>query len=53
MSFITLLEQDLKKYCVEAEEKHDMPSFLKSNALRKTIKDKKHVVKDLDFLISK
>ena len=53
MSCITSLEQDVEKYCDEAEEKHDMSLFLKSNALRKTIKDKKQVVKDLDFSISK
>ena len=29
-----------------------MSLFLKSNALRKTVKDKKQVVKDLDFSIS-
>ena len=49
MPCITSLEQDVEKYCDEAEEKHDMTLFLKSNALRKTIKDKKQVVKDLDF----
>ena len=49
MPCITSLEQDVEKYCDEAEEKHDMTLFLKSNALRKTIKDKKKVVKDLDF----
>ena len=48
MSCITSLEQDVEKYCDEAEEKH-MSLFLKSNALGKTIKDKKQVVKDLDF----
>ena len=48
MFCITSLEQDVKKYCDEAEEKH-MSLFLKSNALGKTIKDKKQVVKDLDF----
>ena len=53
MSCITSLEQDVEKYRDEAEEKHDISLFLKSNALRKTIKDKKQVVKDLDFLISK
>ena len=30
-----------------------MSLFLKSNALRKTVKDKKHWGKDLDFSISK
>ena len=50
---ITLLEQDVEKYCDKAEEKHDMSLFLKSNTLRKTIKDKKQVVKDLYFSISK
>ena len=53
MSCITSLEQDDAKYCDEAEEKHDMSLILKSNALKKTIKDKKQVVKDLDFPISK
>ena len=53
MSCITLFEQDVEKYCDEAEEKHDMSLFLKSNVLRKTIKDKKQVVKDLDFPVSK
>ena len=41
------------EYCDKAEEKHDMSLFLKSNTLRKTIKDKKQVVKDLYFSISK
>ena len=50
---ITLLEQDVEKYCDKAEEKHDMSLFLKSNTLRKTIKDKKQMVKDLYFSISK
>ena len=36
MSCITLLKQDVEKYCDKAEEKHEMSSFLKSNALRKT-----------------
>ena len=41
MSCITSLEQDVEKYCDEAEEKHVMSLFLKSNALRKTkIKNK-------------
>ena len=53
LSCITSLEQDVEKYCDEAEEKHDMTLFLKSNALIKTIKDNKQVVKDLDLLISK
>ena len=53
LSCITSLEQDVEKYCDDVEEKHDMPLFLKSNVLRKTIKDKKQVVKDLDFSISK
>ena len=35
------------------EEKHGMSLFLKSDALRKAIKDKKQVVKDLDFSICK
>ena len=51
MSCITSLVQDVEKYCDEAEEKRVFVS--KSNALRKTIKDKKQVVKDLDFSISK
>ena len=46
MSCITSLEQDVEKYYDEAEEKHDMSLFLKTNALRITIKDKKQVVKD-------
>ena len=50
---ITLLEQDVEKYCDKAEEKHDTSLFLKSNTLRKTIKDKKQMVKDLYFSISK
>ena len=53
MSCITLLKQDVEKYCDQAEEKHEMSLFLKSNALRKTIKGKKQVVKGLDFSISK
>ena len=53
MSCNTSLEQDVKKYCDEAEEKHDVSLFFKSNALRKTIKDKKQMVKALDFSISK
>ena len=53
MSCITSLEQDVEKYCDEAEEKHDMSLFLKTNALRITIRDKKQVVKDLNFSISK
>ena len=52
MSCITLLKQDVEKYCDKAEEKHEMSLFLKSNALRKTIKGKKQVVKGLDFSIS-
>ena len=52
MSCITSLEQDVEKYCDEAEEKHDMSLFLKTNALRITIRDKKQVVKDLNFSIS-
>ena len=52
ISCITSLEQDVEKYCDKAEEKH-MSLFLKSNTLRKTIKDKKQVVKDLYFSISK
>ena len=51
MSCVTSLEEEVAKYCDKAEEKHDMSLFLKLNALRKTIKDKKVVVKDLDFLI--
>ena len=51
MSCVTSLEEEVAKYCDEAEEKHDMSLFLKLNALRKTIKDKKVVVKDLDFSI--
>ena len=53
MSCVTSLEQDVEKYCDEAEEKHDMSLFLKTNALRITIRDKKQVVKDLNFSISK
>ena len=53
MSCITSLEQDVEKYCDEAEEKHYMSFFLKRNALRKAIKDKKQVVKDLEFSIYK
>ena len=53
MSCITLLKQDVEKYCDKAEEKHEISLFLKSNALRKTIKSKKQVVKGLDFSISK
>ena len=51
MLCVTSLEEEVAKYCDEAEEKHDMSLFLKLNALRKTIKDKKVVVKDLDFSI--
>ena len=46
ISCITSLEQDVEKYCDKAEEKHDMSLFLKSNTLRKIIKDKKQVAKD-------
>ena len=53
LSCITSLEQYVEKYCDEAEEKHDRSLFLKRNALRKTIKRKKQVVKDVDFSIFK
>ena len=53
MSCITSLEQDVEKYCDEAEENHDMYLFLKSNAVRKTIKDKNQMARDLNFSISK
>ena len=53
LSCITSLEQYVEKYRDEAEEKHDRSLFLKSNVLRKTIKRKKQVVKDVDFSIFK
>ena len=53
MSYITSLEQDVEKYWDESEEKHGMSLFLKSNALRKTTKDKTQVMKGFNFSISK
>ena len=38
---------------VVKQKKNMMSLFLKTKALRKTIKDKKLVLKDLDFSISK
>ena len=40
MSCITSLEQDVEKYCAEAEEKHDISLFLKSNVLVFTVRQK-------------
>ena len=44
---VVSLQKDVEKCCDEAEAKHDISLFLKSNALRKTIKEKEQDVKDL------
>ena len=48
-----MLNSDINKCCDEAEEKHDISLFLKSNALRKCIKQKSEIIKSLDSTIEK
>ena len=48
MTCVVSLQKDVEKCCDEAEAKRAISLFLKSNAFRKTIKEKEQVVKDLD-----
>ena len=37
---VVSLQKDVERCCVEAEAKHDISLFLKSNVLRKNVKKK-------------
>ena len=48
MTCVVTLEKDVEKCCDGADAKPDIPLFLKSNALRTSIKEIEQVAKDLD-----
>ena len=48
-----MLNCNINKCCDEAEEKHDISLFLKSNDRRKSVKEKNEIIKSLDLTIKK